>query len=323
MALFLVSAATTLEAEPLTTAGRPAQLDVRAAGEHSVRVTLKPIEFAGEFPFTPALAERPYPAPALSLREVTAPVTAKVGTLRVDVRANPLTLVVTNGAGQPVQTLVFESDGKLSFALDGQPVLGMGEGGPLPAPGSPWRSHAVQFDRRGQLDPMEPRWQSDMYGSRNPAAMLLGTGGWGLFVATPWVQVDLRRNDLGLLIPYKPPSGADAPQTRDNQRQSLGKGVHPVGAIVPGVYDLFVFDAHEPKDALRDFAAITGPAAMPPRWALGYMQSHRTLEDDAQMLGIVDTFRAKQIPLDAVIYLGTGFCPRGWNTAQPSFDFNP
>ena len=28
-------------------------------------------------------------------------------------------------------------------------------------------------------------------------------------------------------------------------------------------------------------------------WALGYMQSHRTLEDDQQMLGIVDTFREK------------------------------
>ena len=34
-------------------------------------------------------------------------------------------------------------------------------------------------------------------------------------------------------------------------------------------------------------------------------------------------FRAKQIPLDAVIYLGTGFAPRGWNTRQPSFDFHP
>ena len=27
--------------------------------------------------------------------------------------------------------------------------------------------------------------------------------------------------------------------------------------------------------------------------------------------------------MDAVIYLGTGFAPRGWNTKQPSFDFNP
>jgi alpha-glucosidase (family GH31 glycosyl hydrolase) len=324
LALWLqLAAVVSLRAAPITAAGQPAQLDVRKAGEHSIRVTLKPIGFEGDFPFTPALAERSYTAPALSLRNVTAPATAKIGTLRVEVRANPLTVIVANAAGQPVQTLVFEPEGNLSFALDGQPVLGMGEGGPLPAPGSPWRSQAVQFDRRGQLDTMEPRWQSDMYGSRNPAAMLLGTGGWGLFVATPWVEVDLRRNDRGVFVPYAPPSGADAPQTRENQRQSLGKGVPPRSATLPGVYDLFVFDAHEPKDALQDFATITGPAAMPPRWALGYMQSHRTLEDDAQMLGIVDTFRAKQIPLDAVIYLGTGFCPRGWNTPQPSFDFNP
>ena len=43
---------------------------------------------------------------------------------------------------------------------------------------------------------------------------------------------------------------------------------------------------------------------MPPRWALGYKQSHRTLESDTEMLGIIDTFRSKRIPLDAVIYLG-------------------
>ncbi|HEY5908787.1 MAG TPA: hypothetical protein VIZ31_12150, partial [Vicinamibacteria bacterium] len=49
-------------AEPITAAGQPAQLDIRAAGEHSLRVTLKPIVFGGDVPFTPALAERSYPA---------------------------------------------------------------------------------------------------------------------------------------------------------------------------------------------------------------------------------------------------------------------
>ena len=114
-----------------------------------------------------------------------------------------------------------------------------------------------------------------------------------------------------------------APQTQRNQQQNLGKGLPPVEAIVPGLYDFFVFDAHDPAAALQDFSRITGPAALPPKWALGYMQSHRTLEDETQLLGIIDTFRSKRIPLDAVIYLGTGFAPRGWNTKQPSFDFNP
>jgi len=42
-------------AQPITAAGQPAQLDIRAAGEHSIRVTLKPIGLTADFPFTPAL----------------------------------------------------------------------------------------------------------------------------------------------------------------------------------------------------------------------------------------------------------------------------
>jgi alpha-glucosidase/alpha-D-xyloside xylohydrolase len=310
-------------AQEITSAGEPAQLDLRVAGEGSLRVTLKPLSFAADFPVNPAIAPRTYPAPALRLREITKPVQAKVGTLTVDIRPNPLTLSVSNSAGQPVQEIVFESDGSLAFKLDEQPVLGMGEGGPRPAPDTPWREQPVQFDRRGQLDAMQPRWQADMYGSRNPVAMMLGTAGWGLFVAAPWGQIDLRQGDRGLFLPWKPTDAERVPQTAENQQKSLAKGLPPPDAIVPGLYDIFVFDAHDPARALKDFSMITGPAAMPPLWALGYMQSHRTLEDDAQMLDVVETFRRKNLPIDAVIYLGTGFVPRGWNARQPSFEFNP
>jgi alpha-glucosidase (family GH31 glycosyl hydrolase) len=311
------------DAQPITAAAQPAQLDIRVAGEQSIRVTLKPLGVTDEFPINPALAERKYASPALSLRDLPRPVEKRVGNLSVEVRPNPLTLVVKSAAGRLVQQVVFESDGTLSFALDEHPVLGMGEGGPRPLKGQNWREQPVQFDRRGALDTMEPRWQSDMYGSRNPVAMLLGTGGWGLFVAAPWGQVDLRDRERGLFLPFRPTGNESAPQTERNQQQALGKGIPPIDRMVPGLYDFFVFDAHDPAQAVKDFSTITGPAVMPPKWALGYMQSHRTLEDDKQMLGIVDTFRSKQIPLDAVIYLGTGFAPRGWNTRQPSFDFNP
>jgi alpha-glucosidase (family GH31 glycosyl hydrolase) len=323
--LALVSVCATarvLSAQPISTAGQPAQLDVRAAGDHSLRVTLKPLTFRGDFPQTPAVVDRAYPAPALSIRDLTTPLTKRVAGMDLEVKAAPLTLIVRR-AGRVIQQLVFETDGSVSFRLDDQPVLGMGEGGPRPAPGRPWREQPVQFDRRGQLDTMEPRWQSDMYGSRNPVAMLLGTSGWGLFVATPWMQVDLRDPSRGRFIPAMTTPSDAAPQTERNQQQALGKGLPPADRVVTGLVDLFVFDAADPPAALRDFSRITGPAALPPKWALGYMQSHRTLENEAQILGIVDRFREKQLPLDAVIYLGTGFAPRGWNTKQPSFDFNP
>ncbi len=307
----------------LTTAGQPAELLIRVAGENALRVTLKPASFTADFPSTPAVVDRAYPAPVIRLRSLAKPMQQRVGRLTVRVQPSPLTVSVTNAAGQLVQELVFEADGRLAFKVDEHPVLGLGEGGPRPAQGTPWREQPVQFDRRGALDTMEPRWQSDMYGSRNPAAMLLGTRGWGLFVATPWVQVDMREADRGIFIPRPPTDAERAPQTEGNQQQALGKGLPPASSYVAGLYDVFVFDAHNPTDALKDFSTITGPAVMPPKWALGYMQSHRTLEDEKQLLGVIDSFRSKQIPLDAVIYLGTGFAPRGWNTRQPSFDFNP
>src|SRR5262245_44615401 len=146
------------QAQTVIAAGEPAELAVRAAGERSIRITLKPVGFTDAFPVNPAIAARPYTPPALSLRTVTEPVRRKVGALSVEVRPDPLTLRITNGAGILVQEIVFENDGTLSFPLDDQPVLGLGEGGPLPEKGTPWREQPVQFDRRGRLDTMQPRW---------------------------------------------------------------------------------------------------------------------------------------------------------------------
>jgi len=317
-----LSAVTGANAQQITSAGQPAELNIRAAGESSIRVTLKPVTYTRDFVESPAVVDRRYPAPAIRLRQISSPVRRKVGNLNVEVRPNPTTLIVTNAQNQPIQRFVFEADGTLSFQV-GAPVLGLGEGGPRPVRGTPWREQPVQYDRRGQLDLMEPRWQSDMYGSRNPVSMLFGTEGWGMFVVAPWTQVDLRDATRGVFIPFKPAVTSDVPQSQRNQHDQMGKGLPPLKDMVDGLYDFFVFDAHDPAKAMKDFAVITGPAAMPPKWALGYMQSHRTLEDETQMLGIINTFREKQIPLDAVIYLGTGFSPLGWNKRQPSFEFHP
>ena len=310
-------------AQSVTAAGQPAQLDIRAAGAHSIRVTLKPVSYKQNFPSNPAVEETaPQPA-VISVRTVSSVIRKKVGSLNVEVRPNPLTVIVTNSAGQNVQKLVFEKEGNLSFATGDGPILGMGEGGPRPEKDVDWHTLKVEYDRRGRFHKMEPRWQSDAYGSRNPVAMLLGTKGWGIFVATPWVQVDLNSSqENGVFIPWKATEDMNVPQTQKNQHNQSGKGIHPVKDIIPGLYDVFVFDAHNPAASMKDFSVITGKSVMPPKWALGYMQSHRTLRDAAQMTGIVDTFRSKKIPLDAVIYLGTGFAPRGWNKKQPSFEFN-
>jgi alpha-glucosidase/alpha-D-xyloside xylohydrolase len=335
--LGLFGVATTGPAGEIRSHDQPAQLDIRPAGENSIRVTLKPISFKPEFPFSPALVEREYAAPSISLREISRPVKAQVGRLNVEVLPHPLTIVATTTDGKPIQSIVFQEDGDLSFHIGGQPVLGLGEGGPLPR--GDFRTLPIEFDRRGRFDDMRPRWQSDAYGSRNPVALMIGTEGWGLFIATPWGQVDLRRPSHGVFSPWQPPSqallrgkgGPKEPKRDQESETNLTaqlQGRPPVASIVPGVYDLFIFDAHQPTQIMKDISVISGPAVIPPKWSLGYMQSHRELADkklssEALLLNVVDTFREKRIPLDAVIYLGTGFTPTGWNTRQPSFTFNP
>ena len=59
--ILLLSATTTGQSPQLTTAGQPAQLDIRAAGDHAIRVTLKPMTFKEDFPATPAVVDRRYP----------------------------------------------------------------------------------------------------------------------------------------------------------------------------------------------------------------------------------------------------------------------
>jgi alpha-glucosidase (family GH31 glycosyl hydrolase) len=307
-------------AAPILTAGKPAELSLRAAGEHGIRVTLKPLQFAPDLPESPALLPQ-NKEPLLRLRELEEAKEITANGLKVSLKPNPLNVRVSSADGVLIQELTFHDDGSITFPTDDQPILGLGEGGPKP--GKDWKNTPVEFDRRGRMFEMQPRWQSDAYGSRNPVALLAGTRGWGLYFATPWGKVDLSKPDAGRFLPMEAKSPEGMRQTFANQHLQLGKGIPPLEKFIPGLLDVFVFDAREPAAFLKDIATISGPAVLPPKWALGYMQSHRTLEDDAEMVKLVDTFREKHIPLDAVIYLGTGFTPRGWNRKQPSFEFNP
>jgi alpha-glucosidase/alpha-D-xyloside xylohydrolase len=135
------------------------------------------------------------------------------------------------------------------------------------------------------------------HGGTIPVPFLIGTEGWALFVHGPWGEFDLR-DGKGRFLP-----------------RTQAKGKEPL--------QLFVIGLEEPGDALAEYIRLTGRPVMPPKWALGYMQSHRTLADPKEPAQIVRTFRAKKLPLDAVIYLGTGYCPAGWNTGHGSLEFNP
>jgi alpha-glucosidase/alpha-D-xyloside xylohydrolase len=295
-------------------------LEIGSISDNTLRIVLKPV--GAKYIKPPFIESNLYEQPTFRISKIGSVVRKSLGNLTVTIEPNPLRVNITNINGQFIQEITFMDNGEMTFALDNLPILGMGEGGPKPDKETDWRKLEVEYDRKGRLHNMKPRWQSDAYGSRNPVPLLIGTCGWGLFVASPWVEVDLTSPERGVLIPLAIPDSL-SPQNQKNQGLNIGKGIPPIASTVPGLKEIFIFDAHEPTVLMKDLALLTGNAVMPPKWALGYMQSHRTLENERQMIEIVETFREKKIPLDAVIYLGTGFAPRGWNKTQPSFEFNP
>lgn len=221
----------------------------------------------------------------LRAREMKGARKIRAGQLRVTVKPSPLTVSVSRKDGTLVQELVFGDRTNVVTFQTAAPVLGLGEGGP-------------QFDRRGNFYPLQNGEGTRLlatYGARMQVPFLIGTEGWALLVSEPFGEFDLRG----------------------------GQGVfHPRAGTTAGRADLFVTDAREPANAMRDFIRLTGAPVMPPKWALGYMQSHRTLSSEADILTEAKTFREKQIPCDTFIFLGTGFCPAGWNFGHDSFELN-
>jgi alpha-glucosidase (family GH31 glycosyl hydrolase) len=198
----------------------------------------------------------------------------KMGALSVSVSQAPLNVRVADSAGTIIQELAVHEAGVLEFLIGDTPLLAFGEGG-------------QQFDRRGAVDAMrngQGGYQLRTHGGRVPVQWLIGTAGWALFIHQPFGTFDL-----------KGPKGKMTPAT-------------------PLPLDCFVIVSRDPAQIMREYARITGLPEMPPLWSFGYQQSHRTLAGPDEIMWVAKTMREKNLPCDALIYLGTDFCPSGWNT---------
>jgi alpha-glucosidase len=271
----------------LQVAGHPVEITLTAASPLTVRIAIQPIENG---------QPRPIPSDGALVKEDWGPLAArwrvlfgsrrvKCGDLTVLVSAKPLAFRIEAKGGRLVQDLTCDTEtGRLSFQLGSGPVLGLGQGGP-------------QFDRRGSLDRMgsgQGGYRLATHGAKVPVQFAIGTSGWALFVHQPLGAFDLT---------------GETGHVQTNPEASF-----PV--------DVFVIGASEPAAVMAEYARLTGHPEMAPLWSFGYQQSHRTLGPPEEILQEARTFREKKLPCDAMIYLGTDFCPNGWNTHNGEFTWN-
>ncbi|HET6181847.1 MAG TPA: TIM-barrel domain-containing protein [Candidatus Sulfotelmatobacter sp.] len=262
------------------------EIQIASVSEHTVRLTVLPIRggHTVPIPFDGSLVRESWGTPLARLRGDASARKVGAGLLSVHVSADPIVLTITTAKGDTIQRLeVDHVTGIVSFATGNSPLLGLGEGGP-------------QFDRRGSTDRMvsgQGGYHLATHGGRVPIPWILSTAGWAMFIHQPFGTFD-----------FAGPQGKFQPST----------------AASP--LDVFFVASRDPATIMAEYARLTGHAEMPPLWSLGYQQSHRTLASREEVLAEAKTFREKKLPCDALIYLGTGFCPSGWNSENGSFSWN-
>ncbi len=74
---------------------------------------------------------------------------------------------------------------------------------------------------------------------------------------------------------------------------------------------------------MGEVAELLGHAPLPPRWALGFLQSTRHFRDTAELRQLARTIRDKRIPCDALIYLSSYGEAMGWNRGVGHLEFQP
>lgn len=211
------------------------------------------------------------------------PQTISWGRYTIEVTTDPLTITVSE-KGKLRNEVRFDPDSTaVNVRIGDAPLFGLGEG-------------VHPYDRRGSKDAMVNGQHAPdllVYGSRVPIPWLLSADCWGVFIGQPSGSFDFTG-------PYA--------------------AFHPIEAT--STRNVYVLLGDTPADVMREYASLTGFPHLPPLWAFGFQQSHRTLADTAEVIDEAKTFREKKLPCDAMIYLGTGFCPSGWNTGHGSFTFN-
>ncbi|MGD0301236.1 MAG: TIM-barrel domain-containing protein, partial [Bryobacteraceae bacterium] len=267
--------------------GREVEIQLVPVSDFTFRLSLLPVQDGqpGEVPSDGSLVERSWPAPKAKLSAAQERL-VRLGAVHVKITPDPLTFSIETASGVLVQLLKIDREtGVVSFSTGSTPILGLGEGGP-------------QFDRRGSTDRMrsgQGGYQLRTHGGRVPIPWLIGTSGWAMFFHQPFGTFDF--------------TGAES-------------SFHPASPAAALPLDIFIVVSEDPRTILSEYAGLTGHPELPPLWSLGYQQSHRTLAGREEILEEARTFREKKLPCDALIYLGTGFCPSGWNTNNGEFQFN-
>ncbi|MCL6595506.1 MAG: alpha-glucosidase [Firmicutes bacterium] len=193
-------------------------------------------------------------------------------------------LVIADGAGRVLVAVPPEglnaAPGRACadvLLADGAEVLGLG-------------AKMGPFARRGGRYRF---WNTDMHPHTPDADPM--------YASLPFALVVAGGEACGLALVWGGESQWDVGRQRPDRMRVSTRG---------GGLELVALAGPQPADVMARLARLFGPYALPPLWALGYQQSHWGYGDAGTVLEVVRTFRALDLPLDAV-YLDLDYEERG------------
>ncbi|MFM5916525.1 MAG: TIM-barrel domain-containing protein [Novosphingobium sp.] len=277
---FLAMSPVTAKAEDLTMDAPAGHVSVSPVSDGVVRIR---ISAAGE-----SARDESWAVPA-SVRAARTPATVSENTLttnRMTVAVDPQTLAitVTDRSGHVMVTDAPRPLQRTAGGFTFYKSLGRDE-------------HVFAFgDKTGGLDRRGKsfvNWNTDAYGftsSEDPIYKSVpfyisagGPGGaYGLFLDNTfrsWFDFGHRRDDEIAI-------GADG-----------------------GAIDYYLIAGPSVADVVKRYAALTGPAPMPPRWVLGYQQSRWSYMNEGEVRTLAARLRDERVPTD-VIWLDIDFQDR-------------
>jgi alpha-glucosidase (family GH31 glycosyl hydrolase) len=167
---------------------------------------------------------------------------------------------------------------------DVQHFFGLGEGG-------------QQFDRLGTARRFWNNHANHGHAADVPVPVLVSHLGWGLFFDnTGPAEIAVGGGDGGRWLEY---------------RCDLG----PV--------DLYYLAGADLREAVAGVAQLLGHPPMPPRWALGYLQSTRHFDSPDELRRLPQTIRERRLPCDGLIFLSTYGDALGWNRGVGHLECEP
>jgi alpha-glucosidase (family GH31 glycosyl hydrolase) len=153
------------------------------------------------------------------------------------------------------------------------------------------------FDRLGTTRQLWNTHIGHGPGSDMGVPLLVSSRGYALFFDNPGdAVIAVGRSDAGVRIVYT----ADA-----------------------GTLAWYFLQGDDLRGTMREVAELLGRPPLPPRWALGFLQSTRHFRDTAELRQLPRALRERRIPCDGMIYLSSYGDALGWNRGVGHLEFQP